>query len=60
MIRHTSRDEFDVILAWRYDRELRVQCKLTAIEQAKDAFTKLDVEEQVKKYVEDLQLEGLK
>jgi predicted P-loop ATPase/GTPase len=52
-----SDEEFTLQISEHYDRELRVQRKLTAIEQAKDAFTKLDLEEQVKKYVGDLQLE---
>lgn len=50
-------DEFTPQISEHYDRELRVQRKLTAIEQKKDAFTKLDLEEQVKKYVGDLQSE---
>ncbi|HET7143470.1 MAG TPA: recombinase family protein, partial [Anaerolineales bacterium] len=50
-------EEFTPQIGEHYDRELRVQRKLTAIEQAKDAFTKLDLEEQVKKYVADLQVE---
>lgn len=50
-------EEFTPQISEHYDRELRVQRKLTAIEQTKDAFTKLNVEEQVKKYVAELQLE---
>lgn len=50
-------EKFTPQIGEHYDRELRVQRKLTAIEQAKDAFTKLDVEEQVKKYIAELQSE---
>lgn len=50
-------EEFTPQIGEHYDKELRVQRKLTAIEQAKDAFTKLDAEEQVKKYVAELQSE---
>jgi len=50
-------EEFTPQISEHYDRELRVQRKLTAVEQAKDAFTKLDLEEQVKKYVAELQSE---
>lgn len=39
------------------DKELGVKRRLTTIEQEKDAFTKLDLEEQVKQYVADLQVE---
>jgi hypothetical protein len=49
--------EFTPQISALYDKERGVQRRLTAIEQAKDAFTKLDLEEQVKKYVGDLQLE---
>jgi DNA invertase Pin-like site-specific DNA recombinase len=52
-----SDEEFTPQISEHYDKELRVQRKLTAIEQAKDAFTKLDLEEQVKKYVAELQSE---
>jgi hypothetical protein len=38
-------------------RDLGLKRKLTAIEQAMDAFTELDLEEQVRKYVADLQVE---
>ena len=50
-------EEFTPQISEHYDRELRVQRKLTAIEQEKDAFTKLELEEQAKKYVADLQSE---
>ena len=50
-------EEFTPQISEHYDRKLRVQRKLTAIKQAKDDFTKRDLEEQVKKYVGDLQLE---
>jgi len=50
-------EEFTPQISEHYDRELKVQRKLTAIEQTKDAFTKLDLEEQVKKYVAELQSE---
>ena len=36
---------------------MRVQRRLTAIEQEKNAFTQLDLEEQAKKYVAELQSE---
>lgn len=52
-----SDEEFTPQIGEHYERELRVQRKFTAIEQEKDAFTKLDVEEQVKKYVAELQSE---
>jgi DNA invertase Pin-like site-specific DNA recombinase len=52
-----SDEEFTPQIREHYDRELRVQRRLTAIEQERDAFTKLDLEEQVKKYVVDLQSE---
>ncbi len=50
-------EEFTPQISEHYDGELRVQRKLTAIEQAKDAFTKLGLEKQVKKYVAELQSE---
>jgi hypothetical protein len=40
-----------------YDKELRVKRRLTAIEQEQEMFAVLDLEEQIKKYVADLQLE---
>jgi|GEM_PF-2825014 len=50
-------DEFTSQISIHYDKELRVKRRLTAIEQEKDTFTKLDLEEQVKKYVAELQSE---
>ncbi|RPI89816.1 MAG: hypothetical protein EHM40_01080 [Chloroflexi bacterium] len=38
-------------------RDLGLKRNLTAIEQAMDAFTEIDLEEQVRKYVADLQVE---
>jgi HD-GYP domain-containing protein (c-di-GMP phosphodiesterase class II) len=43
-----------------YDKELGVRRKLTTIERAKEEFTQLDLEEQVKKYVIELQTEMTK
>ena len=40
-----------------YDQELGVKRRLTAIEKEKSAFEKLDLEEQVKMYVAELQSE---
>jgi hypothetical protein len=54
---HMSDQEFAPQIRALYDKELGVTRKLTAIEQEKDAFTKLDLEEQVKKYIADLQSE---
>ena len=50
-------EEFTPQIKTHYDKELRVQRRLTTIERAKDDFTKLDLEQQVKKYVADLQSE---
>jgi hypothetical protein len=50
-------EEFIPHIKTHYDSELGVQRRLTAIERAKDDFTNLDLEEQVKKYVVDLQSE---
>ena len=50
-------EEFSPLISALYEKELRVQRNLTAIERAKDDFTKLDLEEQIKKYVADLQSE---
>ncbi len=50
-------EEFTPQINALYEKELRVQRKLTTIERAKDDFTKLDMEEQVKKYVDELQSE---
>ena len=52
-----SDEEFTSQIKAHYDKELGVQRRLTAIERAKDDFTKLDLEEQVEKYVVDLQSE---
>jgi len=49
--------EFTPQISALYDKELGVKRKLTAIEHGKDDFTKLDLEEQIKKYVADLQSE---
>jgi DNA-binding transcriptional regulator YdaS (Cro superfamily) len=49
--------EFTPQISALYDKELGVKRKLTAIEYGKDVFTKLDLEEQVKQYVADLQVE---
>ncbi|RPJ28997.1 MAG: hypothetical protein EHM33_02480 [Chloroflexi bacterium] len=49
----TKPDEMDEL----NKRELGLKRKLTAIEQAKDAFAAFDWEEQVKGYVADLQTE---
>ena len=40
-----------------YEKERGVQRRLTTIERTKDDFTKLDLEEQIKKYVAELQSE---
>jgi DNA invertase Pin-like site-specific DNA recombinase len=40
-----------------YEKERGVQRRLTTIERTKDDFTKLDLEEQIKKYVVELQSE---
>ena len=50
-------EEFTPQISALYDKEQGVQRRLTAIEWAKDDFTKLDLEEQIKKYVADLQSE---
>ena len=52
--------EFIPQVKTHYDRELGVQRLLTAIQRAKEDFTKLDLEEQVKNYVADLQSEMAK
>jgi len=54
---HISEEEFTPQIGVMYDKELGVRRRLTAIEQEKDAFEKLDLEEQVKKYVAELQSE---
>jgi hypothetical protein len=40
-----------------YEKERGVQRRLTTIERTRDDFTKLDLEEQIKKYVAELQSE---
>lgn len=50
-------EEFTPQISTLYDKELGVKRRLTTIERAKDDFTKLDLEEQVKQYVADLQVE---
>ena len=52
-----SDEEFTPQVSVLYDNDLRVMCRLTSIEPAKEDFAKLDLEEQVKKYVGDLQSE---
>jgi N-glycosylase/DNA lyase len=49
--------EFTSQLSPLYDKERGVQRRLTAIKRAKDNFRQLDLEEQVKKYVAELQSE---
>lgn len=50
-------EEFTPQISALYDKEKGVQRRLTTIERVKDDFTKLDSEEQVKKYVAELQSE---
>jgi vacuolar-type H+-ATPase subunit I/STV1 len=50
-------EEFTPQISALYDKERGVKRRLTTIERAKEDFTKLDLEEQVNKYVGDLQLE---
>ncbi len=52
-----SDEEFTPQIGALYDKELGVKRRLTSIEQERDVFTKLDLEEQIKKYVADLQSE---
>jgi len=52
-----SDEEFTPQIGALYDNELGVKRRLTSIEQEKGVFTKLDLEEQIKKYVTDLQAE---
>ncbi len=54
---HMSDEEFTPQISALYDKELGVKRRLTAIERAKDNFINLDLEEQVKKYVAELQSE---
>ena len=50
-------EEFTPQISALYDKERGVKRRLTTIERAKEDFTKLDFEEQVKKYVAELQSE---
>lgn len=50
-----SAEEFTPRIGALYEKERGVQRRLTTIERTKDDFTKLDLEEQVKKYVAELQ-----
>ena len=50
-------EEFTSQLSPVYDKERGVQFRLTTIERTKDDFIQLDMEEQVKKYVAELQTE---
>lgn len=57
---YISEEEFTSQISVMYDQELGVKRRLIAIEKEKDAFEKLDMEEQVKKYVTELQSEMAK
>jgi site-specific DNA recombinase len=50
-------EEFISQLSPLYDKERGVQRRLTAIERAKDDFIQLDLEDQVNRYVDELQSE---
>ncbi len=50
-------EEFSSQINVLYEKERGVQRRLTTIERTKDDFTKLDLEEQIKKYVAELQSE---
>ncbi len=50
-------EEFTPQINALYEKERGVQRRLTTIERTKDDFTKLDLEEQIKKYVAELQSE---
>jgi len=52
-----SDKEFTTQISALYDKERGVQRRLKTIERAKDDFIKLDLEEEVKKYVAELQSE---
>ena len=52
-----SDEEFSPQIKAHYEKERGVQRRRTTIERVKDEFTELDLEEQVEKYVVDLQLE---
>lgn len=57
---YISEEEFTSQISVMYDQELGVKRRLIAIEKEKDAFEKLDLEEQVKTYVAELQSEMAK
>lgn len=50
-------EEFTPQISALHNKDLRMKRRLTTIARAKDAFTKLDLEEKVKKYVADLHVE---
>jgi hypothetical protein len=50
-------EEFIPQISALHDKERGVQRRLKTIERTKDDFAKLDLEEQVKKYVAELQSE---
>lgn len=50
-------EEFSPQISALYDKERGVQRRLTTIERIKEDFTKLDLGEQIKKYVAELQSE---
>jgi hypothetical protein len=50
-------EEFTPQIGALYDKDMRVKRKLTTIERAMDDFTKLNLEEQIKKYIAELQSE---
>lgn len=52
-----SDEEFSPQIKAHYEKELGVQRRLTTIERVKDDFAKLNLEEQIEKYVEELQSE---
>lgn len=52
-----SEEEFTPQISIHYDKERGVQRRMTTIKRAKGDFTKLDMEEQVKKYVDELSVE---
>ena len=52
-----SDEEFSPQIKAHYEKERGVQRRLTTIERTKDDFAQLDLEEQIKKYVAELQSE---
>jgi len=52
-----SDEEFSPQIKAHYEKERGVQRRLTTIERVKDDFAKLNLEEQIEKYVEELQSE---